>query len=53
MAEEIKQEVQTVRIPETGETMEAKTYSGKELFLKENADERDEAYAKLWEDDRL
>jgi hypothetical protein len=51
--EKVKQEVQSIHIPTTGETMEAKTYSGKELFLKQDADEKDEEYAKLWEDDRV
>ncbi len=53
MEKEIRQEVQKVHIPNTGETMTAKTYSGKELFLKEDADEKDEEYARLWEDERL
>ncbi|MGD8191481.1 hypothetical protein ACQCN2_15980 [Brevibacillus ginsengisoli] len=49
----VKQEVQTVHIPATGETVKAKTYSGKELFWKGNEIEKDEEYAKLWEDDRI
>ncbi|MEJ8545038.1 hypothetical protein [Brevibacillus borstelensis] len=53
MAEEIKQDIQTIHIPATGETIEAKTYTGKELFLREDTDEKGEEYAKQWEDDRL
>lgn len=53
MDEPIKQEIQTVHIPTTGETKQAKTYSGKELLLREQGDEKDEAYSRLWEDDRL
>jgi len=53
MEKEIRQDIQKIKIPGTGRTMTAKTYSGKELFLRENDDERDAEYERLWEDDRL
>lgn len=49
----VSQETQTVHNPITGKTMIARTYSGKELFLKKGSDEQNEEYAKRWEDDRI
>jgi predicted secreted protein len=73
MEEKRKQVIQKVKNPSTGEMMNLKTYSGKELFWEEEqvieeqtvgedeatlkaaleTSDKDEEYAKLWEDDRL
>ncbi|WP_176560420.1 hypothetical protein [Brevibacillus dissolubilis] len=50
--EKRSEHVQHIHIPTTGETVEAQTFTGKELLFND-PNMTDAEYEKLWEDDRL